>query len=420
MRSLNANLRTLLWAFILALAVWVAAVTAADPDQVRSLASPVPVEVVGQASGLVLRSDFPRQVSVILRAPTSVWERISAQPSSVRAILDLSGLGAGDHKLNIQVQISERPVRIVSVTPAQVSVSLEHLASRTLPVDLTLAGQPAVGYLAGKAILKPEEVAVAGAESKVEQVARARVAVSLDGAREGIDQSLPVEVLDADGRPVTGLSVSPEEIRVTLPIAQQGGYRDLAVKVVVKGQVATGYRLSNISVFPPVVTVYSSDPAVVNSLPGVVETQPLELRNASDDVTTRLGLNLPEGVSVVGERTVLIQAGISPIQSSLTISNEEVQIVGLTAGMTAEILPVTVDVIVSGPLPLLDTLTRQDIRVTVDVTGLPVGVHQLEPKIEILISDVSVDSILPGTIEVTITSSGTPIVTMTPTPTAGP
>ncbi len=249
-------------------------------------------------------------------------------------------------------------------------------------------------------------------------MARARVSISLDGIREGIDQAKPVEVLDENGQVIPGLSVSPQTVMVTLPVSQQGGYRDLAVKVVVRGQVASGYRLANISVFPPVVTVYSSDPTVVSALPGVVETQELDLQNASDDITTRLDLSLPVGVSVVGEQTVLIQAGISPIESSLTLSNEIVQVVGLPPGMTVQVLPPTVDVIVSGPLPLLDTLTRQDIRVTVDLSGLTVGTHQLTPKVEILIADVQVESILPGTIEVTLTLTGTPSVTITPT--AGP
>ena len=412
MQAFTRNLRTFLWAFMLALAVWIAAVTAADPDQVHPLASAVPLEIVGQSSNLVLSTDFPRQVNVTLRAPTSVWDKITANPSSVRAILDLSGLSDGEHTVNIQVQVSEQPVRIVSVTPARVALTLELLDSRTLPVDLTLAGQPAVGYQAGDATLDPVSIVVAGAQSVVEKVAKARISLSLDGIRESIDESLPVEVLDVNGEAVTGLSVSPQSVHVTLPVGQQGGYRDLAVKVVVRGQVASGYRLSNISVFPPVVTVYSSDPTVVSALPGVVETEPLDLQNASDDITTRLELSLPVGVSVVGEQTVLIQAGISPIQSSLTMSNEAIQVVGLSAGLNAQVLPETVDVIVSGPLPLLDTLTRQDINVIVDLTGLPVGTHQLRPKVEVLISDVSVESILPSTIEVTITAAGTSSITI--------
>jgi YbbR domain-containing protein len=103
---------------------------------------------------------------------------------------------------------------------------------------------------------------------------------------------------------------------------------------------------------------------------------------------------------------VLIQAGISPIESSLTLSDEPVEVTGLPSGLTAQISPTTVDVIVFGPLPLLDTLTRQDVHVTVDVTGLQAGTHQLTPNVEILISDVSVESILPGTIEVILSAGG--------------
>ena len=43
---------------------------------------------------------------------------------------------------------------------------------------------------------------------------------------------------------------------------------------IARGQVEAGYRLDSISVFPPVVTVYSSDADLVSRLPGVVETQP--------------------------------------------------------------------------------------------------------------------------------------------------
>lgn len=420
MRTLGKNLRTLLWAFILALAVWVAAVTAADPDEVRALPSPVTVEVVGQDPGLVISSDYPKQVEVTLRAPTSVWERISTDPASVRAVLDLSGLSSGQHSVGIQVQVSERPARLVSVTPATVNLALEPLATRKLTINLSLAGQPAIGYQAGDPSLSPLQVVVAGAESQVQQAAKAAVTLSLDGVREDVRKSLTVQVLDADGRPLDGLSVSPQTVDVDVPVSQRGGYRDLAVKVVVRGQVASGYRLTDISVFPPVVTVFSSDPNVVSALPGVVETQPLDLQNANEDVTTRLDLNLPEGVSVVGEQTVLIQAGISPIESSITLSNEVVQVTGLPEGLTAQVLPATVDVILSGPLPLLDTLTRQDIRVTVDLSGLTAGTHQLTPRVEILIADVVVESILPGTVEVTLVPSGTPYPLPTPTPTPTP
>lgn len=415
-RWITLNYRTFLWAFALAVAVWISAVTSADPDETRTLPKPVTVEIIGQDPGLVISSDIPKSVEVSLRAPRSVWRMIDADDSLVHAILDLSGLSSGEHTNELQIQVNARPVQILSAAPNSVTFSLEPLATEALNVDLSLSGEAAVGYQIGDAAVEPLKVVVAGAQSQVQKVKRARVVVNLDGVRENVDRNIKVEVLDEKGLPVSGVTVSPESVRVSLPVSQQGGYRDVAVKVITSGRVASGYRLTDITVFPPIVTVFAADPELVKSLPGVIETQPLELQNAQNDISTRLALNLPEGVSIVGEQTVLIQAGVSAIESSVTLAGEKIDVIGLNKGLSAEVSPFTVDVIVSGPLPLLDTLTRQDVRVTVDLTGLEPGTHQVAPKVEILISDVVVESILPNTIEVVITSDRTSPVTITATP----
>ena len=46
------------------------------------------------------------------------------------------------------------------------------------------------------------------------------------------------------------------------------------------GYVADGYKLTNITVSPPTVTVFSSDPTLVNELPGYVEAEELEYQRA--------------------------------------------------------------------------------------------------------------------------------------------
>ena len=179
----GTNFRTLLWAFALALAVWVAAVTAADPDEVRAYPYPIKVQVVGQDSGLIMSGDVPTGVQVTIRAPRSVWDQLTTHTDSVRALLDLSGLGAGEHKLDLQIQVTARPARIVTVSPASVTVNLEPLVTRTLPLDLSLSGQPATGYQAGDTSLDPKEVVIAGPQSLVESVKRLRVNLNLDGVR---------------------------------------------------------------------------------------------------------------------------------------------------------------------------------------------------------------------------------------------
>lgn len=410
--SFGRNLRSFLWALAIAFAVWIAAVTAADPDEVRIYPTPIKVEVVGQDPGLTINGSLPKEIQVTLRAPQSVWNQLTSHPDSVRAILDLSGLSSGEHKLDLQIQIDARPVRIVTVSPSSASFTLEPLITRNLAVQSTLSGQPAIGYQAGDLSLDPKEVVIVGPQSIVLRVTRVRVSINLSGIRENIDQSVPIEVLDQNNAPVTGLSTHPDTAHVTLPVSRQGGFRDMAVKVIVHGQVAGGYRLDSISVFPPVVTVFSSNPDLTNALPGVVETQPLDLQNASDNLNLRVSLNLPAGISVVGPQTVLIQAGISPIQSSLTLTEEKVEVTGLSSDMSYHISPAALDVILSGPLPILDTLTRQNVHVIVDVKGLSEGTYQLTPTVQILASNVTVESMLPATVEVVLVP--TPIPTIKP------
>jgi len=402
------KLRLFLWAFALALAVWLAAVTASDPDQVRIYPAPINIQIVGQNSGLIIKGDVPHQVEITLRAPRSVWDQLTAKSDSVRAILDLSGLKQGEYQLDLQIQVDERPVQIMKVNPATVSLTLEPLVTKTFPLKLYVAGQPAVGYQAGNPTLDVQQVVVRGAQSLVARVKQVSVSVNLDEAREGISSSIPIIATDETGQALDGMNLQPETARVSLPVSQVSGFRDMAVKVVVRGQVSDGYRLDNITVSPPVVTVYSTDPELVNSLPGAVETQPLDLHNVNSNINTRLGLDLPSDVSVIGDPYVTIQADISAIQSSLTLSGEQVEITGLPRAMSAQISPTSVDVIISGPLPLLDTLTHQDVRIIVDVTGLGEGSHPLTPTVQMLVSNLQVESVLPETVEVILSSNSGP------------
>lgn len=415
MRNFAINLRTFLLALVLAIAVWISAVTAADPDEVRAPIR-VPVEVVGRDNSLVMTSKAPTAIDVTLRAPQSVWEKLTAQENSVRAFLDLSGLGPGEHEVQIKVQVAERPMQIVLTNPTTASVMLEPYATQTLPINLSLSGQSATGYRAGDATLDPIQVTISGPKSLVDRAKRARVKVNLSGTRESVDQAIQIEILDDKNTLLDDslMSIEPQTTHVSIPISQQGGFRDVAVKVVVQGQQAPGYRLENISVFPPVVTVFASDPLLIKNISGVVETQPLDITDAKDKITTRLSLNLPENITVVGAQTVQVEVGISAIQTSLTLTNQQINLVGLPDGMIAQISPQTVDVILSGPLPVLEVLTPQDITITVDVTGLEPGVHQLTPKVNLLVDNVLVESMLPGAVEVILSIPITPAVTPKP------
>ena len=75
-----------------------------------------------------------------VRAPQSVWDQLTASPDSVRAILDLSGVEAGEHRVSPQIQIEARPARVVTVNPSAFSIRLEPLDSRSLALQTTALG----------------------------------------------------------------------------------------------------------------------------------------------------------------------------------------------------------------------------------------------------------------------------------------
>jgi YbbR domain-containing protein len=414
MRLFAKNLRTFLLALALGVSVWVSAVSAADPDEEHTYPRPIPLEVFGQDPSLVLTSAIPTTVDVTLRAPHSVWNVLTAKEDSIRATLDLSGLSTGKHVRPVQLTVSERPYQIILTNPSSVSVDLEAISSQTFPLVLSLSGQPAAGYQSGDATMEPTEVAISGPESIVRRAARARVLITLDGVRESIDTSLPIEVVDSENQPLQGLTINPESVHVSIPISLLGGFRDVAVKVIVQGQQAAGYRIENISYFPPVVTIFADDPELVNALAGVVQTLPLDLQDRREDISARLSLDIPDAISVVGTNTIQVNVNISPIQTSLTLPNLPIDVIGLSEGLSAQPFPQAVDVIISGPVPVLDALTAEDITVYVDATGLKVGAYQLEPKVEALVEDISIKSILPGTVEVVVT------IPVTPSPTPFP
>jgi YbbR domain-containing protein len=418
LRTVFKYLPSLLFAFALSVAVWISAVTSADPVEERVFPRPVTVELIGQDPGLVLSSDLPQPVTLTLSAPRSIWDRLASDQVAVRAMVDLSGLKAGKATVPVQVQVGIRPVELVAFTPRTYSLALDLLSSRSLPIHLSRIGEPAIGFQAETPALSQMTVEINGPKSAVDQVVEVRAVLTISQAQETLNRLLTLQAVDENGVMINGVNLAPQQVSVTQVITQRGGYRNVVVKVVPQGTVVNGYRLTNITVSPAAVTVFSSDPTLVNNLPGFVETALLNLVNVKEDFDIRLSLNLPKGISVVGDQMVMVQVGVAAIEGSLTFTNNRVEMVGLPEGLSAKVSPEMVDVILSGPLPVLDTLRSENLRVYVDLSGVDkVGTYQRSPQVELRVNDLQVQSILPATIEITITVAATPTPTPTVTPT---
>jgi YbbR domain-containing protein len=402
---------TFLTALILAITVWIIAVTTSDPAENRSYPRNVPIEIVWQDTNLVMTSDLPSNVSIVLNTPQSVWDKMISTQSTVRAVLDLSGLQPGTHIVDLQIQVNIRPVKVVSYSPRTVSVTLESLSSKVLPLSLDIRGEPAIGYQVEDPVVDVKQITVTGPISQVDRVAEVRATLDINQAYEDISRMINVVALDENEVVINDVTLTPDRVDMFLEINQRYGYRNVIVSVNIEGQVADGYRLTNISVIPLAVTVYSSNPQIVNHLPGYVQTMPLNLEGMKDDIDVSLLLDLPEGILVVGDnRTVLVRVSIAAVQSSMPIANLPIEIIGLPENLQAIIAPEMITLLISGPLPILDGIKPGDIRVVLDLTDYEVGTYQLEPVVELPSEEITVDSIQPGLIDIEV------IIAPTPTP----
>ncbi|HHS96463.1 MAG TPA: hypothetical protein ENK08_00960 [Chloroflexi bacterium] len=409
LRWLFSNLGLMVLSVALAFLVWAVAVEQENPTMERRYPTPIPVTIPPAPEGMTLYGETDVQVYVTLRAPRSVME--SLRPEDFRATVDIDQMEVGAQHLPVQVQVNREPVRVLEVEPAEITLYLEPTGYATVPVGVRLDGNTAIGYIPRPPIVNPMTTTVSGPASLVSRVAEAVAVVSIEGERADVEGTFELVPQDEEGATVPYVVLDPAEVAVHVPIEKLSGFLEVAVTALLEGQVAPGYRISSITVDPPLVTVYGP-PEAIEQIPGYLQTVPLNLEGAKGDITAQLPLVVPEGVSLVGmeEPVVTVRVSIVPLEGSLTVERK-VEIQGMEPGFTATVAPDVVEVILSGPLPVLDQLTEDEVRVLVDLLGLNPGIHSLKPEV-VVPPEVRAEAVIPSSVQVEIALLATP----TPTP----
>ncbi len=400
MRWLGSNLTSLIMSLLLALVIWISAVTSANPNVEVELS--VPLEIREQSSDIAIVDPLPQTIYLKVLAPESIIQSLE-EDNPLVAYINLTDIEAGTYRFTIQVELPDqlKPIRILDQNPEKVELKVSNLISKLLPVSIQVEGEPAIGYQTSGLSWDMSSVTVTGQDNKVQEVSAVVGVLEISDATGSITRSIALEARNNIGEVIEGVTLQPETVLVDQSISLQGGYRNLAVNVTTQGVVEPGYRFTSITPAPPSVMVFSEDPQLVEGLPGYVNTKPLNLNGVDGYLETILELDLPAGVTVVGDPTVLVQVNVTALETNMVITRE-IEVIGLLPGLNAQVSPKQVSVRISGPVPVLENLTLRDIRVVVDLASLGIGTHTLTPTVEILPAEIIWEDVSPATVEIVI------------------
>lgn len=403
LKSLAANVATLSLAFILAVLIWGVAVRANDP--VNQLPLRLSLQVTGRPADSAVSVE-PESVEIVVEGPASILDELT--PEDFTATIDLTEVTSGENTVPIMVHHSLDAIDLVYQIPESATVIVERIVRREIPVEVEVRGEAGRGYVLQAPVVDPAVIPVTGIASRVEALTEARVTLFLDGPQQDVVLNRRPIFYDRQGNiaSVNGLEVGTEEVVVTVPVDQLAGYAAKPIIVDWQGEPAPGYRLLNVRVEPDSVLL-SGQPVLLENLTRV-RTEPVDISGLRESLRLPVALDLPAGVTVDEVQAVIVEIEIEPILTSSVIGKVP-EIRALQEGLTLTTEIEEVRVFLFGPLDKLDSLQDDDVRVTLDLFGLEVGSHTLEPDADVSVSGVEVRSLQPSQLTIVITDA----ITMT-------
>lgn len=322
------------------------------------------------------------KVSIKIKAQRTALDRLNQSNDWLDVSVDLSSLSAvmdGDTvslPVNVEMIGVYSGYTIVSRVPTAVDVHVEKIASKELPITISMEGELPADMLYSTPILSAETVAVKGPASAVEQVAMVGAGINAKDVADNVELGAKLIAYDAKGVPVQGVSLGISEISVTYHALN---LKTVPIKVNISGTPAEGYELGETTCTPQTVEVVGSAEALSNFVYLQLPDIDISGRNVDVSKSFTVADYLPEGVQIKDgdSPTILIDVQILGVNSrELTVRSEQLTALKQERGKDYQLSGST-NVIITGDETLINSIDEGTLAGTVDVSGLTVGQHKV-------------------------------------------
>lgn len=381
--------------------VWIIVVNVSNPIVTRNIS--VPLNVVNANiitdAGKTYSLMGANSVTVSYEVRSRDQSRISA--SDFNASIDLGDMYDITGAVPIAVEVVNNKDLIIGAVaskPSIVRVSIEDLQRKEFTLTTKITGTPSDGFSVGEVKLDKTNVVVTGPVSVIGQISQIGVEIDVTGLDSNESGRAELKYFDANGNAfvISDSRVSKSFDNVGYSLVMLNG-RTLALNFDVGGTVAQGYKFTGAESTTKSIQV-RGQPEVLEGLDSItVPASALSVEGATGDVNITVDIKnfLPANVTAVGDTKVNVTLKVEALdKKSLTLTVNDLNIVGAKPGVATNIVPEKITVVVSGLSANLESVTNADLKATLDVSemnsGSNVGSLKFEPA-----TGLSVDSYTP-------------------------
>ncbi len=376
------KLGSILISIVVALGMWLYVITVVSPGSKATFYNiPVHLEGAGilEERGLMVTGVDTTSVNLELSGNRVDLNELNNSNITIKA--NLASIYDADDEIQLAYSIAypgnvaNNAFTVESRSPGYITVSVEKIAYKTVPVNVATVGSVPTGYVAKaeEVAMDYSEIQISGPTSVVDQITQARIEVSLANQTESISQSYRYTLCDALGNPVDSelITVNTKEVSVKIPVQQTKNVK-LVVNFVDGGGVTeetVKYELDS-----DIIQVCGSKAALAE-LGNELVLGTINLADYANGARIPFDITLPTGVtnmSAVSRVTVTLRM---PELETKTISlqRENVKLINVPEGMEAELVAQELTITVRGPADQISNITAKDISAVVDFAGAEPG-----------------------------------------------
>nr|WP_314610357.1 CdaR family protein [uncultured Lachnoanaerobaculum sp.] len=381
--------------------VWIIVVNVSNPIVTRNIS--VPLNVVNANiitdAGKTYSLMGANSVTVSYEVRSRDQSRISA--SDFNASIDLGDMYDITGAVPIAVEVVNNKDLIIGAVaskPSIVRVSIEDLQRKEFTLTTKITGTPSDGFSVGEVKLDKTNVVVTGPVSVIGQISQIGVEIDVSGLDSNESGRAELKYFDANGNAfvISDNRVSKSFDNVGYSLVMLNG-RTLALNFDVGGTAAQGYKFTGAESTTKSIQV-RGQPEVLEGLDSItVPASALSVEGATGDVNITVDIKnfLPANVTAVGDTKVNVTLKVEALdKKSLTLTVNDLNIVGAKPGAATNIVPEKITVVVSGLSANLESVTNADLKATLDVSEMNAGSNTGSLKFEPA-TGLSVDSYTP-------------------------